>query len=124
MLAFEGAAIVAVLALGIAVWKHTGLAIDAQQFTLVGTTPGGILTGMVLVVFAFSGFESSTALGEEAKDPLRAIPRSVVQSVIVSGLVFIFMAYVVILGFRGLNADLGKSEAPSWPCPTNSASNG
>ncbi len=68
--------------------------------------------GMVLVVFAFSGFESSTALGEEAKDPLRAIPRSVVQSVIVSGIVFIFMAYVVILGFRGLNADLAKSESP------------
>jgi amino acid transporter len=112
MLTFEGAAIVAVLALGIAVWKHTGFQIDTQQFTLVGTTPGGVLTGMVLVVFAFSGFESSTALGEEAKDPLRAIPRSVVQSVIVSGMVFVFMAYVVILGFRGLNADLGKSEAP------------
>jgi amino acid transporter len=72
MLAFEGAAIVAVLALGIAVWKHTGFAIDRQQFTLVGATPGGILTGMVLVVFAFSGFESSTALGE--KQRIRCAP--------------------------------------------------
>jgi amino acid transporter len=112
MLAFEGAAIVAVLALGIAVWKHTGFAVDHEQLTLARATPGGILMGMVLVVFAFSGFESSTALGEEAKDPLRAIPRSVVQSVIVSGVVFIFMAYVVILGFRGLNVDLAKTEAP------------
>jgi amino acid transporter len=112
MLVFEGAAIVAVLALGIAVWKHAGFAIDQQQLTLAGTTPGGVLMGMVLVVFAFSGFESATALGEEAKDPLRAIPRSVVQSVIVSGVVFIFMAYVVILGFRALNADLAKSESP------------
>jgi amino acid transporter len=112
MLAFEGAAIVAVLALGIAVWKHTGFAVDHEQLTLVGATPGGILTGMVLVIFAFSGFESSTALGEEAKDPLRAIPRSVVQSVVVSGAVFVFMAYVVILGFRGVQADLAKSESP------------
>jgi amino acid transporter len=112
MLAFEGAAIVAVLALGIAVWRHTGFAVDHEQLTLSGTTPGGILTGMVLVVFAFSGFESSTSLGEEAKDPLRAIPRSVVQSVIVSGVVFVFMAYVVIIGFRGLNVDLAKTESP------------
>jgi amino acid transporter len=112
MLAFEGAAIVAVLALGIAVWKHTGFALDHEQLSLANTTPGGVLMGMVLVVFAFSGFESSTSLGEEAKDPLRAIPRSVVQSVIVSGVVFIFMAYVVILGFRGLHVDLAKTESP------------
>jgi amino acid transporter len=112
MLAFEGAAIAAVLALGYAVWKHTGFAIDREQLTFSGVTPGGVLMGMVLVVFAFSGFESSTSLGEEAKDPLRAIPRSVVQSVVVSGAIFIFMAYVVILGFRGLPADLAKTESP------------
>jgi amino acid transporter len=112
MLAFEGAAIAAVLALGIIVWKHHGFALDHRQLTLAGSTPGGILLGVVLVVFSFSGFESSTALGEEAKHPLRTIPRSVVHSVLVSGLVFIFMAYVVILGFSGLSADLGKTEAP------------
>jgi amino acid transporter len=112
MLAFEGAAIAGVLALGVAVWRHQQFAFDHAQFTLQGATPGGVLTGVVLVVFAFSGFESSTALGEEAKDPLHSIPKSVVQSVIVSGLIFIFMAYVVILGFRTLDSDLGKAESP------------
>jgi amino acid transporter len=112
MLAFEGAAIAAVLALGIIVWRHYGFALDQEQLTLKGATPGGILMGVVLVVFAFSGFESSTALGEEAKDPLRSIPKSVVQSVVISGLIFIFMAYVVILGFRGMSEDLAKSETP------------
>jgi amino acid transporter len=68
--------------------------------------------GVVLVVFGFSGFESSTALGEEAKDPLRNIPKSVIQSVVVSGVVFIFMAYVVIMGFRDLPEDLAKTESP------------
>jgi amino acid transporter len=112
MLAFEGLAIAAVLALGIVVWRHHGFALDQAQFTLQGANPGGILMGVVLVVFAFSGFESSTALGEEAKDPLRAIPKSVVQSVVISGLIFIFMAYVVILGFRDLPENLAKTESP------------
>jgi amino acid transporter len=112
MLAFEGVAIAGVLALGVVAWRHHGFALDHAQLTLQGASPGGILAGVVLVVFAFSGFESSTALGEEAKDPLRAIPRSVVQSVVVSGVIFIFMAYVVILAFRDANEDLAKSESP------------
>jgi amino acid transporter len=112
MLIFEGAALAAVLALGVVVWRWHGFSIDTAQITLKGATPGGVLSGVVLVVFAFSGFESSTALGEEAKDPLRSIPRSVMQSVVVSGLIFIFMAYVVILGFRDLGEDLAKSESP------------
>jgi amino acid transporter len=112
MLAFEGLAIAAVLALGIVVWRHHGFALDHAQLTLKGANPGGILMGVVLVVFAFSGFESSTALGEEAKDPLRAIPKSVMQSVVISGLIFVFMAYVVILGFQDLPEDLAKTESP------------
>ena len=110
MLFFEGAALAAVLALGVIIWRHTGFALDMEQLRLKGTTPGGVLTGVVLVVFGFSGFESSTALGEEAKDPLRSIPKSVVQSVIAAGVVFIFMAYVVILGFKGMPAALEKTS--------------
>jgi amino acid transporter len=112
MLAFEGAALVAILILGVLIWKHKGFAIDTTQLTFTGVSPGGVLMGIVLVVFGFSGFESSTSLGEEAKDPLRTIPRSVIQSVVLAGLVFIFMSYVVILGFEGSPASLKKTEAP------------
>jgi amino acid transporter len=112
MLLFEGAALASILALGFIIWRHSGFQLDAGQARLEGVSPGGVLAGVVLVVFGFSGFESSTSLGEEAKDPLRSIPRSVLQSVIVSGLVFIFMTYVVVLGFKGLSADLDKSESP------------
>jgi amino acid transporter len=112
MLLFEGLSLVVILFLGILVWWHKGFAIDAAQVTLQGVTPGGVLTGIVLVVFGFSGFESSTALGDEAKDPLKTIPRSLIQSTLISGLFFIFMAYVIVLGFQGTGADLGKTEAP------------
>ncbi|ACK51749.1 amino acid permease-associated region [Methylocella silvestris BL2] len=112
MLVLEGAALALILFLGFLIWKHEGFAVDAQQVTLAGATPGGVLAGIVLVVFGFSGFESSTSLGGEAKDPLRSIPRSVIQSVVVSGLIFIFMAYVVILAFNRGGGDLGSSESP------------
>lgn len=111
-LILEGFAILLVTALGIIVWSHKGFAVDHAQLTLQGATPGGIMLGVVLVIFGFSGFESSTSLGEEAKDPLRSIPRSINQSVIISGVFFIFMAYIVVFGFNGTGVGLSGNEAP------------
>jgi amino acid transporter len=112
MLLFEIDALFVTIILGILIWQQQGFALDPQQLTLAGATPGGVLMGSMLVIFAFSGFESSTALGQEAKDPLQAIPRSVTQSIAIAGIVFIFMAYVIILGFAGSAAALDKTEAP------------
>jgi amino acid transporter len=112
MLAFEGASLLAMLILGVLIWKHKGFAFDTKQLTLAGTKPGGVLMGIVLVVFGFSGFEGSTALGREAKDPLQTIPRSVIQSIIIAGAVWIFMTYVIVLGFEGASSPLATTEAP------------
>jgi amino acid transporter len=112
MLIFEGVSLLFVLVLGAKVWSNTGFAFDASQARLAGATPSGALAGVALVVFAFSGFESSTSLGDEAKDPLKVIPRSVLQSVVLAGLFFIAMSYVVVLGFAGSGKSLGQSEAP------------
>ncbi|BAU11844.1 amino acid permease-associated region [Leptolyngbya sp. NIES-3755] len=112
MLLLEGASIASILLLGILIWGHHEFAIDPAQLTLQNATPGGITAGIVLVVFGFSGFESSTSLGDEAKDPLKSIPKSVMQSTILAGVFFIFMAYVEVLGFQGASTDLAKTEAP------------
>ncbi len=112
MLVLEGVSIASILLLGSIVWAHKGFAIDLSQLTLQGATPGGITMGIVLVVFGFSGFESSTSLGDEARDPLRSIPKSVTQSVILAGSFFIVMSYIVILGFNGAASNLGTTEAP------------
>ncbi|MET0339464.1 MAG: APC family permease [Polyangiales bacterium] len=112
MLVLEGFSIVLVLGLGIAAWSKAGFAVDTPQLTLEGATPAQAIGGVVLVVFGFSGFESSTALGEEAKNPLKTIPRSVIQSVVIAGLFFIVMAYIIVLGFRGSSESLATSETP------------
>lgn len=112
MLYFEGISIASILILGGMVWMHRGFAVDHAQLSLEGATPGGMLTGVMLVVFGFSGFESATSLGEEAKNPLRTIPRSLTQSTLISGVFFIVMAYIIVFAFRGTGEDLGKTEAP------------
>ncbi len=112
MLLLEGLALLSVLVLGVLIWSKSGTLGHSPQLSLQGATPGGTLGAVVLVIFAFSGFESSTALGDEAKNPLVTIPRSVMQSVIFAGVFFILMTYIVVLGFEGTGKSLGESEAP------------
>jgi len=112
MLVFEGLSLLCMLVLGAVIWSHKGLAVDTSQLQLEGATPSGALGGVVLVVFGFSGFESSTALGDEAKNPLESIPRSVLHSVLLAGVFFIVMSYLVVLGFEGNGMSLADSEAP------------
>jgi amino acid transporter len=112
MLFFEILSMLLVLFIAVMTWVHGRFAFDTAQLRLAGATPGGALAGEVLAIFAFSGFESSTALGGEARDPLRAIPRSVVQSVAVSGVFFVVTSYAVALGFRQSGESLANCEAP------------
>lgn len=112
MLCLEGTSIVLIVVLAAIIWMNAGFAIDGSQLTLRDTTPGGIAMGLVLVLFAFSGFESATSLGDEAKDPLRSIPRAVMGSAIVAGLFFTLTAYIEILGFSGTGVSITTTEEP------------
>jgi amino acid transporter len=67
---------------------------------------------LVLALFSFVGFESATTLGSEARNPLTTIPRAVIQSAILAGIIFIICAYAEVLGFRTAGQDLGASQAP------------
>src|SRR6476469_9580502 len=112
MLWLEGASVAAIALLGMIVWAHKGFALDMSQLTLEGVTPGNIATGLVLVMFGFSGFESATSLGDEAKKPLKNIPRAVMGSAVMAGLFFILMTYIEVLGFSGTGVSITNSEEP------------
>ena len=53
----------------------------------------GIFQGAVFAILAFIGFEAASALGEEAKDPRRTVPRAVIGSCVLVGLFYFFMTY-------------------------------
>jgi amino acid transporter len=87
---------------------------DREQVHLHGMTGSGLRLGLVLALFSFVGFESATTLGSEARNPLKTIPRAVIQSAILSGAFFTVCAYAEVLGFHTVGQDLGASQAPMY----------
>ncbi|HUB17178.1 MAG TPA: APC family permease [Acidobacteriaceae bacterium] len=112
MLWLEAASVVCILSIVVLVLIRHGLHFDAAQLHLRGASISGMRLGMVLALFSFVGFESATALGEEARNPLRTIPRAVLQSAIGLGFLFVVCAYTEVLGFRGVGETLDRSAAP------------
>jgi amino acid transporter len=112
MLWIEAAAVTMIgIILVLLLWRN-GLHIDQPQLHLKGVTASGVRLGVVLALFSFVGFESATSLGAEAVNPLRTIPRAVIQSALFAGLFFVLCAYLETLGMHKLNQNLGESTAP------------
>jgi amino acid transporter len=112
MLYIEGIS-VSLIAIVIAtlLFRH-GFHIDHAQFRLHSLSPRGIGLGVMLAIFSFVGFESATTLGSEAREPLRTIPRAVVQSALLAGIFFVLCCYGEVLGFHQSTIPLGESPAP------------
>ena len=97
--------------LGLILWRH-GWHLDMEQLRLKGSTATGIRLGFVLALFSFVGFESATTLGAEAREPLKTIPRAVLQCALGCGAFFVISAYAEVLGFRGASERLDQAAAP------------
>ena len=89
-----------------------GLHGDPNQLHLRGVTASGFRQGLVLALYSFVGFESATALGSEARNPLKTIPRAVIQTSILGGVFFTICAYTEVLGLRMGGRDLGTTDVP------------
>ena len=112
MLWIEAASVLLIaVVVGATIWRH-GLHVDVSQFRLSGMSATSIRLGVVLAIFSFVGFESATTLGAEAKNPLRTIPRAVIQSALLAGVFFVVCSYGEVLGFAGAKPGLGESTAP------------
>ena len=111
MLWIEGASVTLILIVVILLLVRHGAHLDWEQLRLHRMTGSGLRLGLVLALFSFVGFESATTLGSEARDPLRTIPRAVIQSAIITGAFFTVSAYAEVLGFRTAGQDLGTSQA-------------
>jgi amino acid transporter len=91
---------------------HIGLQLDTSQFQLKGISFSSLGPALVLSIFSFVGFEGATTLGGEVRDPLRTIPRAVLQCALLAGGFFMLCAYSEVLGFRGQSAALSSSTSP------------
>jgi amino acid transporter len=112
MLWIEAVSVTLILTVIVLVLVRHGLHLDWTQLRLRGMSGSGLRLGLVLALFSFVGFESATTLGAEARNPLRTIPRAVIQSALLAGAIFILCAYTEVLGLRTVGQDLGASQAP------------
>ncbi|BDI28653.1 amino acid permease [Capsulimonas corticalis] len=105
MLILEGVSISLIFVLGLLMVAHTGLHLG-PQLSLKGMTLTGLQGGMVLGIFSFVGFESATALGAEARDPKRSIPRAVFMSTAIAGTFFMIMSFMMVSAFSAYKTHL------------------
>jgi amino acid transporter len=113
MLVIESVSVAVILLLAfIAIGHHGTGTIDADQLVLKGNSLTSLGLGVVVAIFSLVGFECATAFGDEAKDPLKTIPRAVVVSLLLTGVFFVFISYIEIMALRTSNPSLDKLTTP------------
>ena len=82
----------------------------------IGSGPwlwSGLAAAMAFVGWAFVGFESAGDIAEEVKDPHRSVPKAMVVSILVVGVVVLFSGLALILAIPDIVAVLsGESADP------------
>jgi amino acid transporter len=112
MLYIEGISVALIAIVTATLLLRHGFHFDHPQLDLHAMSPRGIGLGVMLSIFSFVGFESASTLGSEARNPLRTIPRAVIQSALLAGTFFIIAGYSEVLGFRNAGSSLGESASP------------
>lgn len=70
----------------------------------------GIVIAFVLIFFAFIGFEDIANVAEEVRNPKKVIPRAIILSVMVSGIIYVLVSLAIV---RVINwEELSLSAAP------------
>jgi amino acid transporter len=93
-----------------------GQSVDLDVFTLPsGTDLSTLALASTFGFLSFAGFEAAGSLGEEANEPRRMVPRSMVVAIAVGGVFYVACTAVQSMGFGTGAADVARfagSDAP------------
>ena len=112
MLWIEAASLTLIGILLVALPIHLRIPLDLDQLSLKDASFSSLGPAMVLAIFSFAGFESATTLGGEAREPLRTIPRAVIQCALLAGVFFILCSYSEVLGLSRASSQLSATTSP------------
>lgn len=70
-----------------------GLIFSIQPFMNSGVHFSALMMGATVVCFSFLGFDAVTTFSEETPHPLKTIPKAIVLTTIIGGLIFIVASY-------------------------------
>jgi amino acid transporter len=111
-LVLECLSVACILSLAFVVLFKHGFTLDTSQLKVKGMGLHGLSLAVVICIFSLVGFESATALGGEAKKPLKNVPRAVICSLLITGAFMVFMSYVEVFGTRHYGTSLANITAP------------
>ena len=117
MLLFEGVSILLILILTIVILSRGGAShhLSAVPFTFGGNSVSSIGLAAVFAFLSFAGFEGASSLGEETKNPKKAIPIAIGAAVFLTGIFYVVVSYAQSVGFgldkAGVTA-FASSSAP------------
>jgi amino acid transporter len=135
ILSFEGVTMVLILiAAAVVLIKllgHSGpghLGFTMSVFTPAkGTTISNVFLGVVFGFLSFGGFEAAAALGGEAAEPRRDIPKAIMATVTIIGGFYVVISAIEVMGFGtsaaglknfaaspALLGTLGRSYVAGW----------
>ncbi len=86
--------------------------VDRAQLHLEGASFSQVRLGFVLVFMTLAGFESTTALGEEAKTATRTLPRVMYLCILPTGVFFVASIYCMTALSHGRSLALDQADAP------------
>jgi APA family basic amino acid/polyamine antiporter len=75
-----------------------------------GAVMAGLMSTVMLAVFAFIGFESLANIAEEVRDPQRTLPRAIFLTLSLSTLLYVLVVWVALVAVP--SEELAQSKAP------------
>ncbi|MFP5345552.1 MAG: APC family permease, partial [Actinomycetes bacterium] len=72
-----------------------GESFGVQPFWNSGSTVAAVSAGAALTAYSFIGFDAVSTFAEETVDPRRTVPRAIVLTAALAGVIFVVVAYVV-----------------------------
>jgi amino acid transporter len=117
MLIFETISIGLILILCFVIVEKGGVShhLTIQPFALNGNSVSSLGLATVFAFLSFAGFEGASTLGEETRNPKRAIPLAIASAVFITGTFYVFVTYAQSIGF-GLSSSgvraFSSSSAP------------
>jgi len=113
LLAIEGVGIVAMVILAAVILAHggaPGTGMDLSVFSFSGVSVSAVLGGVVAAFLSWAGFEACASMGEETADPQRNIPRALIGTLALTGVLFVVVMFAQTVGFGTDPAGLDAFE--------------
>jgi amino acid transporter len=112
-----GAEVAVVALLAIIVVGHggrNGLSLHPLSPTASPHGFQGLATGFVFAALSFVGFEAAATLGDEVRDPRRLVPRAILASSALVGLIYVFCVWAEVNGLGAAATNRLNGTSTPW----------